>query len=378
MKKIILILFLATAFSGCDSQIGSGIQAAIGNLFTGNMFSHSASDEAYQKMKDTIIKDEGVSLETQKSCEKTKVEPIIPNKDKKDLSSIKNLLCTCAAWGTCDKQSCSCDTLCPKGFDILTMNKNVLDDSASNSLAFANGDFSFYKKYSNYRGFCWGHAVVTQRFNRLASFKPNENKKFMGSGNDQSRIREYKSIIKKLNNNEPVDIPGFNNLHDFSSDPEVKEILQDTLKDVWAQNAMSSQGLSIVASGEPQGAKHYNDLFDDIEFRLKHHQSPTIIFNQQKSSSYAHSVLVNGYGKTSDGRRYICLRDNNYYPEQNQHCGSQMILENDGTVSYGPWEPAKIGKVELSYTENSNTLEQMKNLSTKCENEKNCPSKTKL
>ena len=38
----------------------------------------------------------------------------------------------------------------------------------------------------------------------------------------------------------------------------------------------------------------------------------------------------------------------------------------------------KIGKVELSYTENSNTLEQMKNLSTKCENDKNCPSKTNL
>jgi len=49
-----------------------------------------------------------------------------------------------------------------------------------------------------------------------------------------------------------------------------------------------------------------------------------------------------------------------------------MILGHDGTISYGPWEPAKIGKVELSYTENDNALEQMKNLTTKCQNEKNC------
>jgi len=60
---------------------------------------------------------------------------------------------------------------------------------------------------------------------------------------------------------------------------------------------MSTQGLSIVASGDPQGAKHYNELFDDIEFRLEHHQSPAIVFNKQESSTYAHTVLVTGTGK---------------------------------------------------------------------------------
>lgn len=372
MKNKLALVILIFTFVACESQIGTAISTGLTNLLTGNAFSNSSSDELYQKMKEqSLLKSQNEDNTSPESCNNQSLN-VISNATGIDFKNVKDNLCTCVAWGTCDKQSCSCDKLCPNNFSILNRSGHAMDESENNSLSFTNDDLEFYKRDSNYTGYCWGHAVVTQRFNRLAKFNPSEPKKFAKSDEYQQRHRELKYIIKKLNNNEPVDIPGYKNLKDFSSDPEVKELLLDNVKDEWARNAMSTQGLSIVASGKPESKEYYEDLFNDIEFRLKNNQSPAIVFNRRENSAFAHTVMVSGSGVTKDGTRYLCLRDNNYQQHNNMNCGSKMYLNSNGSVSYDRWAPAEIGKVQLSYTENSNTLEQMENLKKRCQDDKDC------
>lgn len=371
MKKILPLFLIIILFSSCKSQIGTAVGTALGNLFTGNGFKNSSSDTLYEQMKSAKLNSSTSSSTEQAGCF-SETPYSVPLKNMSEIGKIKDQLCSCQSWGSCDKNSCSCEALCPNNFDILKMNNHDKDDSSDNSLAFTNGDPQFYKNYKDYTGFCWGHALVTQRFNRLVRFQKNLPKKFVGEDNASSRLREYKYIIEKLNNNEPVDIPGFKNLKDFSSDPEVKDLLQESVKENWAQNAMSTQGLSMITSGEPQGAEYYHKLFDDLEFRLKNNQSPAIVFNDRESPTKSHTVLVNGSGTTPEGQRYICLRDNNFSPERSLNCQNKMILTKDGTVSYSKWRPDKIGKIKLSYSENSNLLEQISNLHSKCQNEKDC------
>ena len=372
MKNKIALIIVLTTIVACESQIGTAISTAFTNLISGNAFSNSSSDELYQKMKEQTLS-QGLSENngTIPSCNDQSLD-VISSSTGINFKRVKDNLCTCVAWGTCDKNSCSCDKLCPSDFSILNRSGLAMNDSEENSLSFTNNDLEFYKRDSHYTGYCWGHAVVTQRFNRLAKFVPSEPKKFSNIDEYEQRRRELKYIIKKINNNEPVDIPGYKNLKDFSSDPEVKEILLDNVKDEWARNAMSTQGLSIVASGKPESKEYYEDLFNDIEFRLKNHQSPAIVFNQRESSAFAHTVMVSGSGMTRDGTRYLCLRDNNYQQHNNMNCSSKMYLNANGTVSYDRWSPAEIGKVQLSYTENSNTLEQMENLKKRCHDDKDC------
>lgn len=371
MKKILPLFLIIILFSSCKSQIGTAVGTAFANLFTGNGFKDSSSDTLYEQMKSAKLNSKIFSSAEQASC-LIETPYSVPLKNMSEIGKIKDQLCSCQSWGSCDKNSCSCEALCPNNFDIFKMNNHDKDDSSDNSLAFTNGDIDFYKNYKDYTGFCWGHALVTQRFNRLVRFQKNLPKKFLGEDNASSRLREYKYIIEKLNNNEPVDIPGFKNLKDFSSDPEVKDLLQESVKKNWAQNAMSTQGLSMITSGEPQGTEYYHQLFDDLEFRLKNNQSPAIVFNDRESPTKSHTVLVNGSGTTAEGQRYICLRDNNFSPERSLNCQNKMILTKDGTVSYSKWKPDKIGKVKLSYSENSNLLEQISNLHSKCQNEKDC------
>lgn len=381
MKKnktihLFILLSMSVLLSSCETQIGTAIGAAFTNLITGRGFNSSSGTEAYEQMKSETLGQSDQSSafgggSGDSSCANTGDALSILNKrDSNNLSGLKDKMCTCEAWGTCDAKSCSCQKLCPQNFEILNRSKTASDDSKDNSLSFTNSDPDFYTKYKDYTGFCWGHAVITQRFNRLAQFHPAREK--LGKNDPLIRQRELKSIISKLNNNEPVDIAGYKNLQDFSSDPEVKELLEDTVKKNWARNAMSTQGLHIVASGEPNPVEETKKLFEDIDFRIKHNQMPAVVFNDKNSAAYAHTVLVSGTGTDSDGKRYLCIRDNNYAPERSYNCKNKMVLNEDGSLKYSAWPYKTIGKLELSYTENSNVVEQINNLHSKCASDKEC------
>lgn len=379
MKKNLCLLLLLVIFSSCESQVGTAIGTAFTNLFTGKGFSSSSADEMYNEYKE---KDANRLAPYDSSLEKCK-DPLealdmVPDKNANLFSKIKDKLCSCKAWGTCDKASCSCEKLCPKSFDILDRGqKNI--NSPENSLSFNNGDQAFYQQDSNYTGYCWGHALVTQRFNRLATFNSSYKKPFMGEGEESQRLRQYKFIIEKLDNNEPVEIMGFKNLQEFSSDPEVKDLLQESVKKNWAENAMSMQGLSMVTGSDSQGEEYYNKVFDDIEYRLKRHQEPAIVFNQVGDASTAHTVLVSDSGVDSaTGRRFICVRDNNFDAAKISNCQKKMYLGKDGQLEYDILPPLiapkKVGKMKVSYSENSNAVEQIKNLQDHCMKSKDCYS----
>jgi hypothetical protein len=371
MKKNLLLILMAVLFASCESQLGTAVSGMFGNLVSGNLFSSSSGDELYEKMKEKS--GNGLSADLGNSTCGDPLKDIIPINDnnKSNISKIKDNLCSCKAWGTCDKKSCSCNVLCPDNFKIFDRPGN--SDSIGNSLAFTNMDDAFYAKDSFYSGYCWGHALVTQRFNRLASFEANLPKKFVGIDHELERLREYKGIIAKLNNNEPVDIPGFKNLKEFSSDPEVKNLLMDSVKDQWQENAMSSQGISMVTGSDSQGAEYYNKVFDDIEYRINNHQSPAIVFNEEDNATKAHTVLVSGSGRMSTGERYLCLRDNNIEPLYLQDCKRKMILNKDGTMNYPGF--GKVGKLKVTHGENANTVEQVNNLKVKCLGDKECIAK---
>lgn len=377
-KTIHLLILISTAIllSSCETQIGTAIGAAFTNIFTGRGFQSSSGTEAYEQMKSEALSGTNHSSAFgggtgDPACSNPGDALSVLNKrDSSNLSGLKDKMCTCEAWGTCDAKSCSCQKLCPKNFEILNRSKSANDDSKENSLSFTNSDSDFYTKYKDYTGFCWGHAVITQRFNRLAKFNPNLGR--VGGDDPIVRQRELKYIISKLNNNEPVDINGYKNLHDFSSDPEVKELLEETVKKNWARNAMSTQGLHIVASGEPNPVEETRKLFEDIDFRVKHNQMPAVVFNDKNSASYAHTVLVSGTGTGPDGKRFLCIRDNNYAPERSYNCQNKMVLNDDGSLKYSSWPYRTIGKIELSYTENGNVVEQINNLHSKCASDKEC------
>lgn len=381
MKKNLLLLALLLIFSGCETQVGTAITSTFSNIVTGKAFRDSSSDKAYEALKQTTLSRPSVDSVTP-NCIPTDALTALSLSDEDNMTSIKDQLCTCTAWGTCDVKSCSCDKLCPNSFGIFKKVNEGEWDSAANTLSFTNGDNKFVDNDPSYSGYCWGFSVLTQRFNRLATFSPATEKKYQSIEEESSRIQEYKRIIAQLNRNEPVTIPGFKSLQEFSTDPEVKNLLEDSVKEIWAANATGTQGLAMVTSTKTPDSKKLNDLFDDIEFRLKNNLSPSIVYNEPSGFATAHVLQVSSTSVNEAGERYLCLRDNQYRALNSQNCNIKMIMRNDGKLirQYGTYDPAKpddnkpreLGNIALTHTENTDTMEQMHNLHNKCAGEKGC------
>lgn len=372
-------MFLIFIISSCKSQLGTAISSTFKNVISGDAFIDSIADTAYDKLKgdfqQKVIHQSYVPI-----CNPTdSLQPIL-GLDSSQFSDIKDKICSCEAWGTCDSKSCACDVLCPSDFNIFKKVKPYQFDSESNTLAFTNGD-NKYSDEATYKGYCWGITLITQRFNRLATFT-SDPKLFDGVDQEANRLNEYKKIISKINNNEPVTIPGFYSLYDFSSDPEVRNLLEDSAKDEWSKNALTTQGLKMVVSAKTPSKSEMEAMFDDIEFRLKNNMSPAIVYNEKTNKAAAHVLLVSSTGvNTITSERHLCLRDNNYSADSSMYCNIRMILKKNGTVERVRGFPTidnpkvstfEVGKVALAHSENSNTMEQVNNLHTKCNGEKDC------
>lgn len=388
MSRNILLIAMLVLFSACESQLGTTISSAFSNIFSGKFSLSSSGDEAYDKMKKDVLAHPSQNSVTP-TCDVMETIDPLSKTSTKNMTNIKDQLCTCVAWGTCDARSCSCDNLCPNDFKIFK--KNAEMDAPEDTLSFTN----FNNKFSDgatYKGYCWGIALLTQRFNRLAEFSPKSPKQFQGTGQDSTRLRYYKGLIDRINNNEIISIPGFANLKEFSEDPEVKDLLENSVKDLWSENAMSSQGLDMVVSSKTPAKNELNKMFDDIEFRLKNNMSPAIVYNLKDDKTDAHVLQVSGSGvRAETGERYLCLRDNTFVAATSQNCNIKMLIQADGTlvrelggnklinsVTKKPVLPIVVGKIELAHSENTNTMEQITNLHDKCKKDKNCTSKMSL
>ena len=378
MKKNLLLVGLLLVFSACENQVGTAVTSTFSNIISGRAFQDSSSNEAYKALKEASLSKPQMDS-VSPNCIPLDVMNTLSVSEEENFSTIKDQLCTCTAWGTCDAKSCSCKLLCPKDFGIFKKVNHWERDSFENTLSFTNNDNRYASSDPTYNGYCWGIATVTQRFNRLATFDPAAVKKHATMEEESLRLQEYRNIIAQINRNEPVTIPGFRSLEDFSSDPEVKNLLEESVKDVWGASATTTQGLGMVTSTKTPGTKELNELFDDLEFRLKNNLSPSIVYNEKESVTRAHVLQVSGSGTNLQGERYLCLRDNNFKADYSMDCNIKMIMKKDGRVvnEYGPYNPYRIspieiGKIALTHTENTDTMEQMHNLHNKCAGEKGC------
>jgi hypothetical protein len=384
MNRNLLLIAMLLLFSACESQLGTTITGVFSNIISGKFTSSSSGDEAYNEMKNDYLSKSELNLATPVCLPVSGIKPIFSTSTK-NMSKIKDKLCSCTAWGTCDAKSCSCEQLCPNDFSIFKRVATREMDAPEDTLSFTNYNNKFSEGLT-YKGYCWGISLLTQRFNRMATFSSAKPKQFTTAGQDSNRIKFYKDILGRINNNEVVDIPGFANLKEFSEDPEVKDLLEDSVKDLWSENAMSSQGLAMVTSSKTPDKEDLNKMFDDIEFRLKNNLSPSIVYNLKDDRADAHVLLVSGSGvRAETGERYLCLRDNTFVAANSQNCNIKMIIQADGTlvremggnklidsITQEAVAPLKVGKVALAHSENANTMEQLDNLRKKCKGDKNC------
>jgi DNA-directed RNA polymerase subunit N (RpoN/RPB10) len=347
----------------CDI-ISCGLDAIIGNTY-------SAYDTKSKKEKEenAVLAQEGTG------CYSKEIMSISEDKynEMKTLSlKLRGYSCKCEAWGTCPKVVCPCDKLCPNNFSILKRKELKNLSNYENSFSFRNFGGS---------GYCWGHASLTQKFNRLAFFDEKKKlpKELIINANDsddekrdknEELVEYYEDIIEKIADNEAVTIPGYKNLQDFSKD--YKELLRKEIRDEWSERAMSWSGAGVGLHSWGEDGEDRVDFAKDIKSRLDNNMQPLIVFTSKGNTFTTHALLVTEYKEDKNGNITLCIRDNNKYPSSNSNCSNRMTIDpKSGKMVYNAWS-GEIGGAIIGHTNDSEAISQVKSLRKKCMDDVGC------
>lgn len=380
LKHLIPKLLLLLVLVACDQTmlgIGHGVKNFVSlpidgigsavDSITGNTYG-SYRDETLEYMNADEITDETIN-----KCIQERSQSVLGPLSEA-MGDVRDQVCTCKLWGTCKKGLCDCDTLCPNNLLIFKRPDMTVEDTAKeeNSLPFRNSPSAF--KDSDHpmtQGYCWGHASVTSKFNRLAFFEkdsPVPHEEGSEEWNDY-----YEDIIDNIIDNDVQKIPGFANLNEFASHPDIKEKLLNKIPHEWASRAMSISGLSIALQSGKMTTAEYQSFIDQVEERVSMGQSPQVVFTARDSKFYTHALLIHEV-KVQNGQKVLCMRDNNYSPSSNNNCLNKMMLRNGELVYYqGRYgRSTKMGGIEVASNENGDTVSQLHSLVDHCKNERDC------
>lgn len=299
------------------------------------------------------------------------------------MRATRDNVCTCRPWGTCRKNLCSCDKLCPGGFEIFRRPPlvNSTDDLSAeeHSLAFRNGEAMAISSIRGTQGYCWGHASITTKFNRLGFFQPSNTEKRQhlnsapGTRERTEAIEYYKKIIDDIVDNKVREIPGFENLNELSSHPDLQSYMADKAAHDWADRAMTFQGLSTaMGTSRMRNKKEAQKIIEDVKEKLSHNYQPQIVFTGEDRMGLTHAVLVSEV-REIDGKTVMCIRDNNYPPSYNANCGAKLYYkENPAGFFYDSWG-ISLGKVVVAHNNESDVVDQHRALTRHCQSVKDCP-----
>ena len=379
LKLNLTLLIVILTVSSCDQNM-IGASYAIKNLVATpfKAVGNSLSERAYKEVQKKSEAKSNSNIPTE--CWVTR-KSVLPGMESIEqlANAVRKNVCSCVPWGSCTTEECPCSRMCPEGFDIFKRpgQKSTADHSVrENSLSFINGGGGGDIEAT--QGFCWGHASVTSKFNRLAFFDKNEKPKFNLRSRDRSEqskaFEYYKELIDDVIDNKPTSIPGISNLNELSSIPGIESYMADKVAHAWAERAMSSAGLGIALKTGAMNKKDSVAFFDTIKDKIDQNQQPQIVFTKKGKAMLTHAVLVSHYIKERDGSTTLCIRDNNRsrgsIDRVKNNCVDKMTIRRDGSINYSQW--GNLGGTEIAYNENPDALTQVENLKEHCDKEKGC------
>lgn len=374
--KLFLFLFLSLLAFSCN-QVGLGAITAAKNavILPFKSVSNIISNHRYLSLKEkTNEKEDG-------SCLDENITPIQVSQGVTEvINATRDTVCKCKAWGDCSKTSCPCSSLCPNDLSIFKRTSSLSELSKKeNSLSFNNARSMAVSDFKGTAGYCWGHASLTSQFNRLAFFNEadtNMKEKLdypAGSSERQEALTYYKRAINSIGANQVAHFPGFANLHELSSHPDLQSYLANKVAKAWANRAMSFQGMTTALAARPMSSEKSVALLKTIVEKVDDHQQPQVIFTAKGKVGKTHALLVSHYKKTKDGL-VICLRDNNYSPSMNGDCKNRMTMNKLGGLVYNDPsnEWGELGGVRLAHNDNADALKQFHSLKKECRRQKEC------
>lgn len=273
----------------------------------------------------------------------------------------------------------SCEDVCPKGLDILSVNRDQLLPRPEHFLSFRNIKPDFADSIKETIGYCWGHSTVLDDFHYLAFFD-KDNK--LGAVIPQSkiaRINYYRSLIDQIVEEEKgTVIPGYANLRELAETEGLKEYLKVSVAKKWGKNAVKIRSIGNVKfDGKKMELSRTKTFLAEVEKRLISNQTPRILFAALGDSSWSHVLNIYGLSKEASGVTRLYVLETNYFPEDIPYQSHFIEIDQQGNATYAPLVLSRvghnrIGKIKFTFEDKMSNAQYVRSLEKFCKKMTNC------
>lgn len=177
-------------------------------------------------------------------------------------------------------------------------------------------------------GRCRGHALLTQKLTLLMRFNPQDTTPLDCDTDPVVCRQKIRSLLDQVEKNNPVVVPGFASLAEFSAQPVIRGVLKGRI---------ISYGHKYMANRIPLPGDETRSIlvYREAMRRVLLHQMPYL--GIEGSLVGDHGVLAYAT-EFKDQKRVLCIRDPNIVPKQGrEECDNYMYVD-EGRVRYVRFE----------------------------------------
>lgn len=179
--------------------------------------------------------------------------------------------------------------------EFATHSKDLRIPNIESNFSFTNSKTEFQKLFKADMGLCRGMSSLRRKFRHLAFFDL-ENKaeaQIPDRASDLKGFQKfYKHLVRDLRDRKVTTIPGFANLRDFSSDPDLIDMIKLQVLQEWKKkNFAKGTGLGRILKGSIRHSK-YEELLEmrnRVEAFSKLNLN-TVVWLNQKMSGWIHAL----------------------------------------------------------------------------------------
>ncbi len=176
-------------------------------------------------------------------------------------------------------------------FDVFAANTSKRLPTTENAYPFLNNGADFADVIQLEFGVCAGMSLTIRRFNMLAYFDSTMEYEEAPSKDSPQWFRFYKEKIDQiLSQKKPAIIPGYNNLLELSSEPEIQTYIKQHVVREWADSASAlwrgvAQQLYSVTGNFSQ--REANKLHEELSYKtLQLGYSPIVWLAKPNSNPF--------------------------------------------------------------------------------------------
>jgi hypothetical protein len=173
----------------------------------------------------------------------------------------------------------------PSLWNALEVNRQNRLPTAENQMAVFNTEESMESVCKKTKGFCWGHATMKMFVTNLAFYDPSLKFSSMPPSAEGSLPwrRFYAAKIQSMLQGNPEVIPGFANLYDFSSHPQLQDYFKAAAVQSWADHAARPSSLPMFISQSDYTAADSVRFLTEVQSRIQQGYNPKIIFDENNN-----------------------------------------------------------------------------------------------